>query len=106
MKILFIGNFDVDYTTETHHKKTFEKLGHTVIPIQENRTSIQQIEIASYGVDMVYWTHTHSFRIDPHPAQVASLLNRFKMRNIPTVGYHLDLWMGLQREKDLRTDPY
>jgi len=34
------------------------------------------------------------------------MLTKLKALNIPTVGYHLDLWMGLEREKDLHSDPY
>lgn len=105
MKIAFIGNFDVDYSTESHHKKTFEKLGHQVITFQENRTHVLDILAKAMYCDMVFWTHTHGWRIGSD-ADVRRMLRDLKEAKIPTVGYHLDLWMGLQRERDLKNDPY
>lgn len=105
MIILFIGNFEVDYCTEVHHKKTYEKLGHTVIPFQENRTSALEVMKYLLGADILVWTHTHSWRVDSNE-NIIKMLSAFRKKNIPTVGYHLDLWKGLEREKDLSSDPY
>lgn len=106
MRIAFIGNFsDATYTTENHHKKTFEKLGHTVIPFQENRTNINDIIAQVDNADMLYWTHTHSWRLGSDE-DIIKMLSIFKEKNIPTVGYHLDLYLGIEREKTLHTDPY
>lgn len=105
MKIAFIGNFEAEFSTENYHKKTFEKLGHTVIQIQENKTSVKDIWDKSVGCDMLYWTHTHSWRVGSGP-DVELMLTALKERGTPTVGYHLDLWLGLQRERDLHIDPY
>lgn len=104
MKIAFIGNF-VTTSTETHHKKTFEKLGHTVIPFQENRTSVAEIMQEAVNADMLYYTHTHGWRVDTDE-KIKWMFVELKRLNIPTVGFHLDLWLGLEREKDLHTDPY
>lgn len=105
MKIVFIGNFDIDYTTETHHKKTFEKLGHEVITFQENKCDINDILREATNSDMLYWTHTHGWKVGTDE-QVVFLLSELKRLGIPSVGYHLDLWLGIQRQKDLETDPY
>lgn len=105
MRIAFIGNFDFSFCTESHHKLTFEKLGHTVIPFQENRTSVDEIMKEAVNCDMLYWTHTHSFKLDTWD-NIERMLHQLKILRIPTVGFHLDLWLGLQREKDLHTDPY
>jgi len=35
MKIVFLGNFGVSYSSENHHVKTLESLGHEVIKLQE-----------------------------------------------------------------------
>lgn len=105
MKIAFIGNFEAEFSTENYHKKTFEALGHEVITFQENRTSTREILAGSNGVDMLYFTHTHGFKIG-NDAQVIDMFRVFKSAEIPTVGYHLDLWLGLQRERDLKNDPY
>lgn len=106
MKILFIGNHSVDFSTETHHRKTFEKLGHTVIQIQENKCSMAEILLhLNDDVDMLYWTHTHSWRIGTDD-EVKRMFEYAKSIGVPTVGYHLDLWLGLEREKDLHNDSY
>lgn len=104
MNILFIGNHIPSHSTETHHRKTFEKMGHTVIQIQENNTSIKEISDKFVDVDLVYWTHTHSFRFG-EPAEVVKLFSEIK-ELVPVIGYHLDLWLGLERQKDLSSDPY
>jgi hypothetical protein len=105
MRIAFIGNHSVDFSTETHHRKTFEKMGHEVVQLQENKTSVREVMAHALTCDMLFWTHTHGwgFRSDN---EVRRMLNTLKEKGIPTVGYHLDLWLGLQRERDLTNDPY
>jgi hypothetical protein len=102
MKIAFIGNFEAEHSTENYHKRTFEALGHEVICFQENRTNIKQILPVACNSDMLYWTHTHGFKF----GNEIDLLHQLRKRNIPSVGFHLDLWLGLQRERDLKNDPY
>lgn len=105
MRIAFIGNHSVDFSTETHHRKTFEKLGHTVIPFQENNSSVAKVLNEAVKCDMLYFTHTHSFRLD-NKENMEFMFSELKRLGIPTVGYHLDLFLGIEREKDLHTDPY
>lgn len=96
MKIVFLGNFEVSYSSETHHAKSLEKLGHEVIRIQENKP----IEEAP-DCDLFVWVHTHMWQ----SPGIEELVKKYK-GNIPIVSYHLDLWRGLYREKDLKTDPF
>lgn len=105
MRIAFIGNFNAEFSTENYHKKTFEQMGHEVICFQESDGNAERIYQIAKTCDLLYWTHTHGWRIGPDGA-VIQMLYDLKSIGIPTVGYHLDLWMGLEREKDLRTDPY
>lgn len=105
MKILFIGNHSISFSTETHHRKTFEKLGHEVITFQENQSSVDAVMKHIDEADMLYFTHTHSYQFDT-PEKIRYMFSEFKKKGIPSVGYHLDLWMGLEREKDLHSDPY
>jgi len=105
MRIAFIGNFEVDFSSETHYRKTFEKIGHTVIQLQENRTNVREILDAALKSDMLFWVHTHSWRVGSD-GEILHMLKKLKDAKIPTVGYHLDLFMGLQREKDLKNDAY
>lgn len=107
MRITFLGNFRVDYTSETHHKKSLEALGHEVIPLQESEVSTEQVFNEASKSDMFVWVHTHGWRTrsatnSQTMEDVLSLLKRLK---VPTVTYHLDLWFGLRRQNDLDTDP-
>lgn len=105
MRILFIGNFESEFSTENYHKRAFHELGHGIIMLQENKTNVGAILNAGLNCDMVYWTHTHGFNVGTNE-DVVMMLEEFKSCGIPTVGYHLDLWMGLQRERDLHRNPY
>jgi len=102
MRICFLGNFDVPYSTESHHKWTYEKLGHEVIALREAETPIETIRQHALSSDLFVWTHTHNW-ITPGAKE---LLAELKEKGIPSVGYHLDLWIGIDRQKDLETDPY
>lgn len=100
MRIAFLGNFNVDYSSESHYKKTFQRLGHEIYCIQEGQPL--QFSDRFLEVDMFFWVHTHGW-VTPG---LDDLLTQVQQKNIPIVGYHLDLWKGLRREKDLETDPY
>ncbi len=105
MKLAFIGNFNAQYSTENYHKKTFERLGYEVVTFQESDTTVNRILPIALTCDLLYWTHTHGWNIGT-PSEISDMFRRLKEKNIPSVGYHLDLWLGLQREKDLHSDPY
>ncbi len=105
MKVLYIGNFTVDYSTESHLAKTFELLGHTVTRLQENQTRTEQIQELGILSDLVIWSHTHGWRITGR-LSISNLMRNLKRRGVPTVAYHLDLWLGLERQRDLRRDEY
>lgn len=104
MRITFLGNFGVDYSSETHHKKSLESLGHEVIALQETQAGSQQILDEALNSDMFVWVHTHGWQT-PGPMSMQAVLQRLKEENIPSVTYHLDLWFGLARQKDLEVDP-
>lgn len=102
MKIAFLGNFLVDYTSETHHAKSLGSLGHEIICLQETSTTPDEIRLASSQADLFVWVHTHGWHVPQIEEALAVAVNR----NIPVITYHLDLWKGLEREKDMATDPY
>ena len=102
MKIAFLGNFRVPYTSENHYMKTLRDLGHEVYPLQEGTDKINQIMARATKMDMLFWVHTHGW--DTVGIDIG--IKKLKELGIPTVGYHLDLWLGLERQKDLATDPY
>lgn len=104
MRIAFLGNFGVEYSSETHHKKSLESLGHTVLALQETQASSELILMEAHRSDMFVWVHTHGWAT-PGKLPMRKVLQKLKQLGIPTVTYHLDLWLGLQRQRDLNRDP-
>lgn len=102
MRIGFLGNFRVAYTSETHHAASLESLGHTVVRLQESVATADQIRTTVRTCDILIWIHTHGW----YTRGVEDVLSDLRARNIPVITYHLDLWKGLRREKDIQTDPY
>jgi hypothetical protein len=105
MKIVFLGNFEVDYSSENHHKKSLESLGHEVIALQEGKASSEEILNQCIRADIFIWVHTHGWQT-PGVMDMTNVLQILKRTDIPTMTYHLDLWLGLEREKDLQADPF
>jgi len=102
MRIVFLGNHSVDYSSETHHANTLEGLGHQVVRLQEPSTAASEILAHGLSSDMFVWVHTHGWDI-PGMDQV---LDGLRKHRVPSVTYHLDLWKGLKRERDIRSGPY
>lgn len=99
MKFAFIGNYNVDYTTEEHRAKSFEQLGHEVIRLQENKITSQNILDLIGKIDALFYSHTH----DPSYIipNLIDVFAKYKEVGVPTVSIHLDRWMWLEREKDM-----
>lgn len=104
MNIAFLGNFQVDYSSENHHKRSLEALGHNVFAMQETQAGSEQILRQALESDMFVWVHTHGWET-PGPIKMEDLLYMLNKQGVPTVTYHLDLWLGLERQKDLENDP-
>lgn len=94
MIIAFIGNFTVPFSTESHHKWTWEKMGHTVRPLQENRTNPEAVVQACQGAQVCQWTHTHGWEFAT-PEQGAAMLANLHGSGVKTFSYHLDVYHGL-----------
>ena len=103
-KIVFLGNFRVDYSSETHHANTLESLGHKVIRMQESEAKSEEILKHAIDSDLFIWIHTHGWRT-PGKYEMGQVLRTLADYKIPTMTYHLDLWFGLQRQRDLDNHP-
>lgn len=94
MKIVFIGNFQVPYSTESHHKWTWEKMGHEVVALQEQTTTTEAVLASCKGAQVLQWTHTHGWplggRMSPE-----EMLVRVKQDGVVSFSYHLDVYFGL-----------
>lgn len=77
-------------------------MGHTVFAFQETEATAIQLLLSAQKSDLFIWVHTHGWETE----DINDVLVECKRCNVPTVGYHLDLWKGIQREADLKTDPY
>jgi hypothetical protein len=103
--IVFLGNFEVPYSSENHHVKSLESLGHTVQKMQEKKTTSESILSAALNSDLFVWVHTHKW-VTPGNISMDEVLIKLKDAGIPTMSYHLDLWMGIERQKDLEQDNF
>lgn len=104
MRITFVGNFEVSYSSENHHARSLEALGHHVIRLQEGIIHGEVILEESLKSDCLIFVHTHGWETPGLPMD--QVFSRLKEANIPTLTYHLDLWLGLERQKDLESDPF
>lgn len=102
--IVFLGNFKSPYSSENCYLWTLKYMHYKVIPLQEGEADWFSIveALRKNKAEMLFWVHTHGW----HTPGIEKVLNFCKKHNITTVGYHLDLWLGLERQLDLKTDPY
>lgn len=103
MKIVFLGNFGVSYSSENHHVKTLESLGHEVIKLQEGKVDGNEIVRQALASDLFIVVHTHGWVT---PILPLSDVLRLLKGKVTTLTYHLDLWFGIERQKDLETDDF
>lgn len=113
MLVVFRGNFQPDlpaelqpaWSTETHLSASLELLGHEVVRLQEDRVDWVTTVKACVDADLFVWVATRDYSLrwnQDHARQAVAELNDM----LPTVGVHLDLWHGLNREAHLREDVY
>lgn len=95
MRVAYVGNFDPEYSTENDVRKAFEHLGHEVIKLQENRTTVQQLADAAFASDLLLFTGTWD---DALPLkETVDIIRQCGMRGIPTATLHLDIFHGSDR---------
>ena len=104
-RITFLGNFEVSYSSENHHAASLESLGHTVIKLQERKVKAKVIYAEALDSDLFIWVHTHGWQT-PGSIDMVDVLHELKKHGIPTMTYHLDLWFGINRQKDLENDGF
>lgn len=106
LTVAYRGNFQPGvshpWSTETHVASALEALGHRVVRLQENRVGWADCEAAGRAADMFLWQRT--WDLDPEGGH--RTLDALKAAGVPTVSFHLDLYIGLEREAQLATDPF
>lgn len=103
-RIVFLGNFIIPSSSENHHAESLRALGHEVMQLQEKSADAETIEQLALQADLFVWVHTHEWVTPGKP--MSEVLAKLKEAGIPSVTYHLDLWMGLERQHHMRTDDY
>ena len=94
MKIVFVGNFGVPFSTESHHKWTWEKLGHEIVALQQNKTTTDEIVRACEGAQLLQWTVTHGWST-PGSFSEQQMLDKVRAMGVKSFSYHLDYYFGL-----------
>lgn len=104
--MLYIGNYQFPWCTEVHIARDLEALGHTVVRFQEppgggDLSTLEAIEQAAAGADVVLWTRTWGL-----PPETTAMWRRIEARGVATASYHLDLYVGLERQAKVACDPF
>ena len=82
--IVFLGNFEVPYSSENHHAKSLESLGHTVCKLQEREIKDSLVLEQAMNSDLFIWVHTHGW-VTPGRLGMGLVLEELKKANIPTM---------------------
>lgn len=95
-KVAFIGNFQVNYSTESHHAATWERLGWEVVRLQQQTTTTEAVLAACRGAQALQVTATHGWPLGGQISPEAMLI-RVREMGIPSFSYHLDLYFGINQ---------
>jgi hypothetical protein len=95
MTFAYVGNFKPPFSTENDIKATLESMGFGVVTLQEDDIAPEQIRAAALQADALLWTMTWPHKQDL--AYTVETVEMLKAKGIPSIGYHLDLFFGLDR---------
>ena len=101
MRLTYIGNFRPSHSTENHIADTFAELGWTVAKVQQDEADRRWPRVVNEAMrsDLVLYTRTHSWG---DPIHAMSLWQQCAEKGIRTATFHLDLFIGIERERDVR----
>lgn len=106
MRWAYLGNFVPPYSTENYLAETIRRRGDTIECFQENDLGAWRDAAARISdFDVCLWTRTPWNPRMPHNLQ-RLLLAAANRAGVPTVGYHLDRWWGLNRESEVHSEPF
>lgn len=108
MRIVYIGNFKHSWCTEVHVSRDAERIpGVTVRRVQEPgpRKNYDQfldsVERLARDADLLIYQRTWGL-----PTEAINLWRRLELGGCQTISYHLDLYLGLDRERTIDNDPF
>lgn len=102
MRVAYRGNFSRPFCTEVNVADSLAALGHTVVRLQENQTDWRRCVEAAKGSHLFLWTKTWSLDEDGGHAALAESASA----GVSTVSFHLDRYVGLDREEQITHDPF
>jgi hypothetical protein len=111
LTIAYVGNFrprtpeGEPFSTESHISASLELLGHRVIRLQEDRVNAGAVfrAVMAEGAQLLLWTRTWADKLREGGL---AMLQALRSHGIPTVAYHLDLYAGLPRARDIGLEPW
>lgn len=109
--VVYIGNFEHRHCTEVHVAAALEALGHTVHRAQEGPPGthrgmpLHEIERLAVESDADLLLYTRTWGLPDHAAAIA-MFRRLEATGVTTASFHLDLYLGLNREATLNGDPF
>lgn len=123
LRVAYVGNFGAPHSTENHVAEALEANGHTVVRWQENHRYGDGTVFgaladhlawqAPAAIDLVLWTRTgwDWGAIVPGKAEQAhseqhDMLQIARETGVATCGFHLDRWWGLDRQGQVRDEPF
>lgn len=109
LHVAYIGNFQHPWCTEVHITRELEGLGHRVTRLQEppgGRGAERFVDhvvdyCTSSNVDLLMFTRTWGL-----PKTATKAWRTIERAGTVTASYHLDLYVGLHRQRGVRTDPF
>lgn len=109
MNVVYLGNYRHSFCTEVHITRELEALGHQVVRVQERPgggtiDDVAALEATAHEslAEVVFWQRTWGMP----PAETTALWRRLEADGIKTASYHLDLYLGLHRQRDIAGDPF
>lgn len=102
LRIVYVGNYQRPWTSETHYARALRDAGQTVIVAQEGQNpaiTIGELDTA----DLLLWQRTPRLADEADQTQILEAAHR---RGIPTVGYHHDRYWDTEREAEVGVAPF
>src|SRR5215472_8378828 len=94
--IAVLGNHEASFCTERELDWTLEKMGHSVIRLQENKVTTLDVEQAcrERGAKLLIYVHTHGWDVQ---GDLFKMLENVKRYGTKTCSFHLDRFFGLNQ---------
>lgn len=104
MLVAYVGNFRPSHSTENHVAGSLRALGHDVLELQEDDQHVDTLAARVIDADAALLLYTKTWGLDP--TTTIEQWAQLEAAGIPTVSYHLDLYVGLEREAQLDFEPF